>query len=158
MRTMDDIKHFLFEQLEKLQQFSAIGMPAMLVINLAISVFNLIKWRGISPYVGISILTFSIMFIYWSMAHLIVKKGETYRSKARAAIKFNPYSIWAISPIQWMLMKHIWVPVLKKQAETKEEKAEVAMVENWMEIGYIPKKDFPDNLKKFYMPKKEKRL
>lgn len=152
------MKHFLFEQIEKLQQFSAIGMPFMLVMNLAISVFGYIQWRGFHPYVGISILTFVMMFIYWSVAHIVVKKGETFKSKARATTKYNPYSVWALSPLQWMLMKHIWFPILQRTAETSEEKTEVTMVEKWLELGYLPKKDFPDHLKEFYITKGERRL
>jgi len=33
MKSGDEVKHFLFEQLEKLQQLSSIGMPLMLVFR-----------------------------------------------------------------------------------------------------------------------------
>lgn len=42
-------------------------------------------------------------------------------------------------------MKHVWIPVLERTAETDEEKAELNMVKNWLDIGYIPRKDFPDD-------------
>lgn len=158
MRTTDNIKHFLFEQLEKLQQFAAIGTVVLLVLNLSLSVFGYVQWRDIHPYLGISILAFTIMFLYWSIAHLIVRKGETFKSKARATTKYNPYSVWALSPIQWMLMKHLWFPILKKQSENDKEKDDVVMIERWLDLGYIPKDDFPDDLKSFYITKKEERL
>jgi len=158
MKSGNDAKHFLFEQLEKLQQFSSIGMPLMLVMNLAVSIFAYVQWRDVHPYIGIPLLTFIIMLIYWGTAHLVVRKGETYKSRARAMTKYSPYAVWAIAPFQWMLMKYMWFPVLERTAETDEEKAEVRMVKNWMDIGYIPRKDFPDNLKEFYIAKEEERL
>lgn len=158
MKTIEGTKHFLFEQIEKFQQFSAIGMPVMLVLNLAVSLFSYLQWRNIHPYVGISSLTVVMMCLYWSIAHIVVKKGETFKSKARAAVKYNPYSVWALSPLQWMLMNHIWAPILEGTKETKEQQAQVNMVKNWLKLGYIPKEDFPENLKGFYITKGERRL
>jgi len=143
-------KNWVFEQMEKFVQFNAIGMPALLVMNLASSLFVYVQYRSVHPYVGISSLFVSLFFAYWLVSHLVVRKGGTYLNRSRAAIKYNQYSVWAIPPFQWMMIMYVWMDGIKD----KEKKAKV---ENWLKLGYIPKKDFPDELKEFYIAKEGNR-
>ena len=146
--TYEKFKNFIFEQIEKFIQFNAIGIPILLVSNLVSSIFIYIQHRDIHPYYGMPLIFFLIFFLYWIAAHLVVRKGGTYINRSRAAIKYNQYSVWAIPPFQWMMIKYVWLPVLKM-----EDMEKATMVENWLKLGYIPKKDFPKELLEFYIAK-----
>ena len=148
-------RDFVFEQIEKIQQFSGIGTPVMLILTFTFTAFTYIEHRNVHPYLGIPLIFLGIFLVYWSIAHTVVRKGGTYISRSRAAIKYNQFSVWEIPPFQWMMMRYIWIPVLERTANTDDEKKELGMVLRWMDLGFIPKDDFPDKLKHFYMADNE---
>lgn len=152
MTRFNKYKNFIFEQIEKFVQFNGIGIPVMLVMNLTVGLLPYIEQRSFHPYLGFPLVFSTIFILYWTTAHIVVRKGGTYINRSRAAIKYNQYSVWAIPPFQHMMIQHVWLPVLKQSDLSKAE-----MVENWLRLGYIPKEDFPDELKEFYIAKEGSR-
>jgi len=139
-----------------------------------------------SAYVAVPIVFISVMFFFWLGSHIYTTKMEMYRTEKQAEIILNPYQVYAIQPFWEMWWRDIYIPQMKSQLstllylKTMEEKKstettetqeyhnlseaisyldnEIIKVQNWLDLGYIPKKDFPQHLKKYYITKKEQRL
>lgn len=167
-------RKFLNIQYVKMKKVAAVGSMILLAINLSLTVFPYVQHRfpklifGIIPneYVGIPIVFVMIVFVIMLGAHLYVKKLEMYRTEQMAEVMFNPYSVYALAPFQEMIYSYSAIPMMKAllttlskdSSEYKELKTKLGRFEEWCVLGYIPKEDFPDALKKYYLTDKQQRL
>jgi len=166
-------RKFINIQYVKMKKVAAVGSMILLAVNLSLTVFPYVQHRfpklvfGLIPseYIGIPIVFIIIVFLILLGAHFYVRKLEMYRTEQMAEVMFNPYSVYALNPFQEMWFRHIDIPMLESLKEVLPEgeqkknlEKHLKTVYNWIEKGYIPKKDFPEHLKKFYLTKKEQRL
>lgn len=170
----ESLRRFLNVQYIKMKNLSAVGSLVLLTLNLSFVMYPFIEHRfpervlGLipRPWVGVPLVFFVTMFFIWFFAHLYVTKLEMYRTEKRAEMLFNPYQIYAIQPFQEMVYRHINTPLMRSvmellpdgSPEKDDLRKDYLMVRNWLELGYIPKKDFPSHLKGFYITEKERRL
>lgn len=166
------IRKFVNEQYVKLKRVAAVGSLVLLGVNLSLSVYPYVSHRfpeylfGIVPstWIAIPVVFIVLMTLLWLCAHIYVKKMEMYRTEFRAEMMFNPYAVYALRPWEEMYFSHTFLPIMETLIELskgeQKEKLEknIKKFKNWLELGYIPKKDFPKHLKKFYITKKEQRL
>lgn len=168
-RKIDDkerFRKFVNLQYVKLKKVAAVGGMIMLAINLSLTMFLYIEHRNIHPYVGIPVLFILVMFVLWILAHIYVSKMEMYRTEQMAEVTYNPYSVYALAPFQEMIYSYSAIPMMKALLKTlpedseehKELKTKLGRFEEWCKLGYIPKKDFPDELKRYYITDKQQRL
>jgi hypothetical protein len=127
--------------------------------------FTYIQYRGISPYIGITLLFFGILFFIWVAAHIYVRKFEMYRTESRADVLYSPYSVYAMAPKEEMMLRGIYLPIMETNCkllaagkEKEQMEAEIKKVRAWCEKGFIPKDDFPEHLKEYYITEKQQRL
>jgi len=139
-----------------------------------------------SAWFGVTSIFFLVVFIIWLGSHVYTTTMEMYRSEKKAEIILNPYQVYAFQPFWEMWWRDIYIPQMKaqlvtlkylKSIEEKKNKenydtiqyhnitneinyleSEIKKVENWLDLGYIPKEDFPKHLKKYYITKKQRRL
>lgn len=169
----EGLRKFVNIQYVKMKKVAAVGSMILLAINLALTVYPYVEHRfrqtyfGIIPgeYFGIPIVFLIIICLIMLGAHFYVKKLEMYRTEQMAEVMFNPYSVYALNPFQEMWFRHIDIPMLEGLVEVLPEgkkkedmKKHLKVVYNWIKLGYIPKKDFPKELQKYYITKKQQRL
>jgi len=156
----------------KMRQIAPLGSLVMLSFSIALSLFPYMEFRFEKYYLGvpvewfmIPILWVAIMLVIFFVAHLYIRVFHMYRTERRAEVVYNPYQVYAIQPFQEMWFSHIYLPLMRGSIESvsdgpvKEElQKEYEMVSNWLDLGYIPKKDFPEHLKKYYISNIEGRL
>jgi len=139
-----------------------------------------------SAWFGVTSIFFLVVFFIWLGSHIYTSTMEMYRSEKKAEIILNPYQVYAFQPFWEMWWRDIYIPQMKSQLVTLkylqsiEEKknkencetvqyynltneinyleSEIKKVECWLDLGYIPKEDFPKHLKKYYITKKQRRL
>lgn len=159
-------------QFMKLKQVAVVGSLVILLINLALNIYPLVAHRFPEKilmlpksWVIIPLLFIFVLFIIWLLAHLWVMKFEMYRTQQRARMILNPYNIYHFNPFQIMRFRNIFLPIMYSQLEMMEEgkdkeryKKQIKMIEKWLELGYIPKEDFPDDLKEYYLTDKDNKL
>lgn len=168
MRKMVDEKErfrkFLNMQYVKMKRMAAVGSLVLLAVNLSFTIYPYVQHRDIHPYLGVPIIFIFIVLLIWLCAHVYVQKLEMYRTESLADKIFNPYTVYQIGPFEEMKYRNMELPIMKSLCdvlngdEKKEMEEYVKRVEKWLELGYIPKEDFPEHLKKYYITNKERRL
>ena len=161
----EKIRKFFNMQYVKIKRTAAVGSLIILTLNLSFSIYPFISHRGIHPYVAIPLLFSIVIIVIWIAADFYVKRLEMYRTESLAERILNPYAIYAIGPFEEMKYRHMEIPIMeaisKMMPEGKEKISfdiQLYKVKNWCDLGYIPRTDFPDHLKKYYISKTENRL
>ena len=169
---MDDkerIRGFLNLQYTKIITLAAVGSIILLAFNLALSIFSYMEFRFPkyiffipSAWLGVASIFILIMLIIWISAHIYVRVFEMYRTEKSAEMMFNPYGIYAFSPFQEAWFRNYHLPILKALAkehpDDQELKDALQKVERWLHLGYIPKDEYPEDLKKYYITKIQRRV
>ncbi len=159
------IRKFFNQQYVKMKRMAAVGSLVLLAINLSFTIYPYVEHRDIHPYIAVPIIFLVIVFLIWGAAHIYIKKMEMYRTEALAEKIYNPYTVYAIGPFEEMLYRYTTIPTMEgiyhslPDGDAKEQlKQKIDKAKHWVEIGYIPKEDFPEHLKKYYITKKTRRL
>jgi len=158
-------RKFFNLQYTKIKRTAAVGSLIMLIMNLSFTIYPFIEHRGFHPYYAIPIIFFFIFLLVWLAAHIYVKKFEMYRTESLADKIYNPYSVYAIGPFEEMKYRNIDIVIMETlydilpDSNKKQVLGEqIKKVKRWCDLGYIPKQEFPQHLKKYYIKKKENRL
>ena len=158
-------RKFVNLQFVKLKRTAAVGSLVILTLNLSFIIYPYIEHRGVHPYLAVPAVFFSVILIFWLISHLYVKKMEMYRTEFLAEKILNPYGVYAIGPFEEMKYLNMDIVIMEALHELLPEgqkkvalREHIEKVKGWCRLGYIPKKDFPDHLKKYYLTKTEARL
>jgi len=182
----EKIRNFINFQYVKMKKMAGVASLLLLAINLSFTIYPFIEHRfgeyvfGIPrAWITIPILFIFITFLILLGAHFYIKILEMYRTEAKANMTYNPYQVYAFQPFWEMWWRDVYIPQMKSQlsvlktlyrneknydeknrleSDIKYMDSEIKKVQNWLELGYIPKEDFPKHLKKYYLTDKEQRL
>lgn len=148
------MKTWMNKQLFKFQQVFPISTLILLIINLSLQIYGQLEYRNLPFYQT----TFSIMLVLflcvWGFAHIYNDYFEMYKHKKLVEVTlYNPYQVYAFSPFEEVVWRTIYIPMLEEIGSKNVDK-----IKRWLDLGYIPKEDFPDHLKKYYLTKKPGRL
>ena len=161
----EQIRRFLNLQYVKIKRTAAVGSLVMLILNLSFTMYPFIEHRDIHPYFAIPLIFLAVFFLVWLASHIYVKKFEMYRTESVAEKVYNPYAVYAIGPFEEMKYRYMDLVIMETlydllpEGEKKQKlKDQIKTVREWCDLGYIPKKDFPKHLKKYYITDKENRL
>jgi hypothetical protein len=161
------IRGFLNRQYVKLKRVASVGSLLLLALNLAFTVYPYVshRWVFSNVYIGISLLLVIIILLLVGLAHVYVVKMEMYRTESKADVIYNPYNVYALAPKEEMQISFFYLPLLeglyssvKDESVKADLKKVIDVVRIWKEKGFIPKDDFPDELKAWYLTNKERRL
>lgn len=157
------IRRFVNKQMAKIKRISGVGSLILLVINLSFSVYAYIEYRGIHIYIALPLLVLLMGSILLLVAHFYTL--HMYRTEAEAEKYFNPYATYAIGPFEEITYRFIYLPMMKALLSTMDDEIEkkvfkekIDIWERWINLGYIPKDEYPKHLLKFYITNKEARL
>jgi len=164
-RKEERLRRFTNIQIIKLKKVASVGSLILLILNLSLTIYPFIEHRNIHPYIAVPSLFLMITLIVLLLAHIYLKWLDMYRTEAEAEKYYNPYSVYAFGPWEEMMFRNLWIPLLNTMylllPEGKEKKDVKKILDDlwkWTDLGYIPKSDFPEHLKKFYITSKEARL
>lgn len=160
------IKRLTSDIVAQYQHVAVVGSLVLLAINLAMTSYEYMAWRGIHPYIGITVNFVLIMLAIASISYLVVNKFEFYKTMKWAQnVKYNPYGVHQMNPFQEITFYNMHLQNMKAlyeimpEGEKKEELGKtIEKVETWFDGGYIPRDHFPPHLKKYYQTKHEERL
>ena len=152
-------------QIVKIKKTAAIGSVVLLVLNLSLNIYPLVEHRNFHPYFMIPLIFLTTLFIVWLGSHLYIRILGMYKEEALAEKVYNPYNVYAIGPFEEMTYYAIYLPLMEAcyhllpTGEQKEKlKEQIETFKHWLELGFIPKEDFPEHLKKYYIVENPKRL
>jgi len=161
----EKIRKFINMQYVKIKRTAAVGSLIILTLNLSFSIYPFISHRGIHPYIAIPSLFIIVLVIIWIAADIYVKRLEMYRTEFLAERILNPYTVYAIGPFEEMKYRNMEIPIMEALSKVlpegndkKEFDKHLEKVRKWCNLGYIPRKDFPEHLEKYYLSKTENRL
>jgi len=161
-------------QYVKMKRMASVGSLILLAVNLSFTLYPFVEHRfqlitisyGIpATYIGIPFLFFMIMLCIAGGAHVYVKKFEMYRTEMASEITLNPYSVYLIGPFEEMLYRTLTIPTLEAawmnlsdSPEKERIGQQLQKAKKWVDLGYIPKEDYPKHLLKFYITNKQRRV
>jgi len=168
----EKIRRFINLQYVKMKKIAAVGSLILLTINLSLTIYPYVEFRLPdtiffipSTYIVIPIIFLFVVLLILIGAHIYVRKLEMYRTESLADKLLNPYAVYAIGPFEEMLYRTMTIPTLEaayqSMPECKEKtevKKQLDNAKKFVNLGYIPKEDFPNHLKKYYLTEKERRL
>jgi len=99
-------------------------------------------------------VTLSILCGLWVIAYLYEHRGNMFQEERRGEIMYDPYSIDHFTPKEEMMIRLIYLPLLRVASKNTE----ADIIEYWLKLGHIPHNQFPEHLKPFLKGKKEKRF
>lgn len=159
-------------QFVKLKQISMVGSLVLLAINLSLSIYPYIEHRLPEYFIGIPKAWFGVpsillvvMLVLWGLAHFWTQYLEMYRTQQRAERMLNPYNVYHFNPFQVAWYRNLYVPIMREQLaqiddpeRKKEYRKKLEKVEHWLDLGYMPKDEYPEDLQEYYLTDKNNRL
>lgn len=153
-------------ELTKIKQVAMVGSVVLLTLNIALTAYPYLAWRGIHPYAGVALVFLVILGAIWLLAHVYMNVLEMYKEQKLAEnVLYNPYAVHQFTPFQevtWMYYNMTVLEALQSMAtdDATREKLEtaIATAKNWLSRGYIPRQDFPAHLQKYYLTRHEARI
>ncbi|MGC9307231.1 MAG: hypothetical protein ACP5FL_00475 [Thermoplasmatota archaeon] len=153
-------------ELTKIKQVAMVGSVVLLTLNIALTAYPYLAWRGIHPYAGVALVFLVILGAIWLLAHVYMNVLEMYKEQKLAEnVLYNPYAVHQFTPFQevtWMYYNMTVLEALQSMAtdDATREKLEtaIATAKNWLSMGYIPRQDFPAHLQKYYLTRHEARI
>jgi len=167
------IRRFINLQYVKMKRMASVGSLILLAVNLAVTLYPYIEFRlprfvfGFIPrvYLGIFVLFVFITFLIWVGAHVYIRKFGMNRTEHMADVSYNPYAVYQIGPFEEMLYRTVTIPTLEASYSTMKDgvdkdriKVSLDKAKKWVDLGFIPKDDFPVHLRKYISQNKERRL
>ena len=159
-------------QYVKMKRMAAVGSLMLLAVNLAFTIYPYVVFKmpgdifGISRiYLAVPIIFIFIVLLIWFSAHIYVHIFEMYRTETMAEYTYNPYAIYAITPLLEMEFRHSRIPTMEgiyatmtEGVEKEKLKLDIDKMKKWCDLGYIPKEDYPEHLLHYYLTNKQSRL
>ncbi len=113
----------------RVQQVSQPLTLTLMAVNLALTVFGLIKWREGSPlsvsWIGVPLILTLLAFIILSFALIWDLRLKMWRDQATVLVERNPYSKEKMSAKEIMIYGVLWLPVLDDIGR-RDPKAKIA--------------------------------
>jgi len=149
----------IFRQLYKIGILSPMLTPLMLAVSLATTIFTMVEYRGLHPYIGIPLIFIGLIVLILFVCYLAVDVLQIQRSQKAALFTYDPMANKHLSPFQQMWWKYSYVPMMEFMITGDKEVLTEGLerMKRWAETGFIPSEDFPDELKK-YCKLKDKRI
>ena len=166
MPIFHELKKKFNVELTKIKQVAMVGSVILLTLNIALTAYPYLAWRGIHPYAGVALVFLVILGVIWLLAHVYMNVLEMYKEQKLAeSVLYNPYAVHQFTPFQevtWMYYNMTVLEALQSIAtdDATRQKLEnaIATAENWLSLGYIPRRDFPAHLQKYYLTRHEARI
>lgn len=165
MDSKEKIRGYINFQLAKLRKIAMIGSLLLMVLSNSLLIAGYIEHRDLHPYIAIPLVFFGMSAIIMILAHLYTSKFEMYRTEKLAEKMLDPYAVYAMLPYEEMWFREIYIPqqecfieILPDGKQKEKMKKHLDNIRIWVSKGIIPKKHFPEHLKKYYLTDKENRL
>lgn len=165
MDEKEKIRGWINFQLGMLKRTATVINMFLLVFANSLLLSGYLEQRNIHPYVAIPLVFISVSIILWYLSRFFVLKMEMYRTEKLTDKILDPFAVYGLIPYEEMWFRELFIPNMEArysmmpEGRAKEEyKKHIDNVKEWVVNGIIPKKQFPEHLKKYYLTEKEHRL
>jgi hypothetical protein len=162
------LKQLIFDLYVRVDKARGPIMLGLLAGNQAILIYNLIAWRGVSLYLAVPAILTLLAIAVVLFARFWIDVLSTYKNQVRAETALNPKQIYQIPPFQEMAWRHLHIPRMRSHARllhhagesylSEEVDREADRLNRWVDLGYIPRDDFPEHLLHHYLADEGERL
>jgi len=148
------LKRWGSRQYKKIGMVAAVGSVVLLGLNLSISIFDSMQSPPLHPYVLIPLFFIGVMVCIWlfSVLYVDVLRMNAYEQWQEMLLK--PFNVNLFTVFQLTWWREVYIPMLRKLE--LDEQAD--RLEKWLDLGYIPKEDFPEELRKYVVMEEEYKL
>lgn len=131
------VKKWFMLQVWRLQQVAQIMTLALLALNLALQIFDLIKWRQGSPlstsWIGVPMILLFLAMVIWSFAMYWDLRLKMWRDQATVLVERNPYSKEKLSAKEVMMFGLLWLPMMEKLSKDDPKlSSAVDVIKSWI--------------------------
>ena len=159
--TDEHIRFKIFKWLVKIRYLGSIISIARLVLVNSISIYNMLEWRNVNPYLAIFGLIICFGMIILFVAYVFYDKLDLRRVEQFAEIKYSPINVYIITPYEEQHIRRTEIPIMEAihsimpngEFKTKFEK-EIKLIKECVDLGVFPKKYAPRRLWKYYLTDK----
>jgi len=166
----EKIRKWINMQFVIVKRFTPVINTGLLVVLNSLTLYYYIEHREIHPYIAVPIIALSLGAGIWLISVIYYRVALMHRGEKFAEIFFDPYQVSHFRPFEEILYRYMWLRIMGCQSallsddEAIREEAKQKMDESiklftkWIELGYIPKEDYPKHLLHFYKTSVERRL
>lgn len=147
---------WIARQYRKVGMIAAVGSIILLMLNLSVSIYDLVEWRGIHPYLTITLFFLIGLICIWGFALLYVNVLKMNKYEKMADSSLNPINVNVLTPFQIMWWRTISRALLS--GDKSEQRQSMEKIDRWTKLGYIPVNDIPDDLKRYCIFGRDERL
>lgn len=160
MKQRHDWKQKLYDQYIRIDKTKGILTIGLLIANLSLTFWGLLGW-DYNAYLGVPMIMLLLGILGIIFANVWVDGFQFYKNERRAKVSLNPTEVYQMNPFQIMIWSAIYRPqmwalyhILYEHSQDKladDMLVFIRQLEKWIELRYIPKEDFPEDLKHHYL-------
>lgn len=125
------LKKWLMLQMWRFQQVAQPITLVLLAANLAVQLFNFVKWRGAvlgNFFTAVPLIMLILMLIMWAFAIIWDLRLKMWRDQATVLVERNPYTKEKLSAKEMAQYNMIWIPFLEELGKDSKKLADTAEV------------------------------
>lgn len=156
----NDWKQKLYDQYVRIDKTKGILTIGLLIANLSLTLWGLAGW-GVNAYIGVPSIMLLLGISGVIFANIWVDGFGFYKNEKRAQVSLDPTQVYQQNPFQTMVWIGVQLPkmkalkdILESQGEKESAKRlqeDIERLEKWTKLRYIPKEDFPEDLKHHFI-------
>jgi hypothetical protein len=141
----------------RLRKTGGLVSLGLLVVNQALLVAQIVAWRGFDPWLIVPTVALGLFALAIFASWAIWVLGDGYHHETAAQVSHSPVQVYAPNPWQIVLWRTFRLPKARALAsiaegEAREELQEaIERWERWIELGYIPRDEYPPDLLHHYL-------
>lgn len=163
----NDWKQKLYDQYIRIDKTKGILTIGLLITNLSLTLWGLLGW-DYNAFVAVPTIMTILGVTGIIFANIWVDGFGFYKNEIRANVSLDPKQVYQQNPFQEMVWREVQIPkfralatLLENQGSWKrasEIRQQADKLEEWCDLGYIPKDAFPEHLKHHYLAEEGERL
>ncbi|MGQ9587244.1 MAG: hypothetical protein ACUVT7_02525 [Thermoplasmata archaeon] len=131
------VKKWFMLQVWRLQQVAQIMALALLALNLALQIFDLIKWRQGSllstSWVGVPTILLFLALVIWTFAMFWDLRLKLWRDQMTVLVERNPYTKEKLSSKEVLMFGIMWLPMMERLSKDDPKLAAASeVIRSWI--------------------------
>lgn len=156
-RTWKDVA---MRNLIRLRKTGGLVSLGLLTVNQALLIAQTVAWRGFNPWIVVPSVAFLLFTLAIAISYAVWILGDGYHAETAAQVAHNPTQTYAYNPFQQVEHKQLRIPKLRAIAAIAEDHDPEAAAElreaidrweRWVDLGYIPRDEYPEHLLHHYL-------
>lgn len=155
-------KDLVMRNLIRLRKTGGLVSLGLLTVNQALLIAQTVAWRGLDPWIVVPTVAFTLFTLAVAVSYAIWVLGDGFHHETAAQVDHNPIQVNTWNPFQKIEHAKLRIPKLRALAavaENHDPKAAAELREaidrweRWVDLGYIPRDEYPEELLHHYLSK-----